>query len=125
MIIWGDIVPVISHIDSVLTNQLAVGKVGIRIDTLLRSGIVSIEEVHPIHVDRSEFGCVYFEVVEEACCFINGSAVGGANECLTIVRETRIDPAVLFRDSHYILDIHVHACSYCCDTRKIATSWVA
>jgi len=59
-----DSAPLIGNVDTILTNKLAVWKIGVSIDTDLRSYKFLVEEIHQVDVSGRELSCINCVVVE-------------------------------------------------------------
>jgi len=86
--------------------------------------VVSVEEVHQVHVSGRELSCVNFIVVKHAGSLVHCSRVGATDEGLTVVGQTSVDPAILLGDGDHILDRHVQASSNSGDASEVSAAWV-
>ncbi len=66
-------------VNSVLANELAVGKVGVSVNAHLGALEVLVEDVEHVDVSGREFSRVDRQVVEHACCFVNRGRESATN----------------------------------------------
>jgi len=114
--------PFFGDVNTVLTKDLAVRQVGVSIDTLLGPLKVLVEEVQHVDITGRELSGVHFVVSEHTGSFVHGSGVSRANIGFTITGfNTRVNPAILFRNCHQILDVHISLSSSCGNLRNSKT----